>query len=64
MNSINKILNWKLTADRNTQNTERQKTNFQKWLSIPTDTINLSGKIQIQKSYHYGGQAVNKWCSS
>ena len=26
--------------------------------SVPTDVINLRGKIRIQKSRHYGGQAM------
>ena len=25
---------------------------------VPTDVINLCGKIRIRKSYHYGGQAM------
>ena len=26
--------------------------------SVPTDVINLCGKIRIRKSRHYGGQAM------
>ena len=26
--------------------------------SVPTDVIDLFGKIRIRKSYYYGGQAI------